>query len=439
MPEGGPEQVAAALEERELLEPLVESQTRVIVPRRGKVFEEDGTCKVAIIRPCVSRGRRLRGLPPIYTPRMLAENAGVFSGWLMYMDHLTEAMVETMRSRGRSIRELGGRVIESYYDPEFELPDDGDRGYQRGAVIGRVLPQPPVRAMLEADPDILHVSINAFPKAARKGAAPWDPSVEGMIIEGIRKTPEGSVDWVPRGGAGGRVLQEDDKLAVCLLEAFYDADVSEEQMPEFRNMTLQQLREAVASENPALAEEAGLIRSDAPPAPVRGGLTEADLERVLEEREAQLREEFEERILEEERRREVEVQEALSFRDDLRSRADHAQRLIKAAGLPTRWTEDLVRRYSVLPSGPSQALLVEADGEDAMGVLTERVHADIAHARDLLAEASGIPAVTGLGGAPSGPVTSGKRRGNAFRDFLSEGGTSVTDEDVENMVREGVN
>jgi hypothetical protein len=132
----GEEVEETPLTEEELQDagPIVEaSGPRLIIPRRGKVFEEDGTCRIAVIRPCVSRGRRLgpSKLPPIYTPRMLAENASVFGGWLMYADHLAEEMVEwkgrriplaeamvgLLQERQRSIRELGGRLVESWYDP----------------------------------------------------------------------------------------------------------------------------------------------------------------------------------------------------------------------------------------------------------------------------------------------------------------------------------
>lgn len=212
------------LTEAEILEasPLVEeSAPRVLVTRRGRVFDADGTVGIAIIRPCVSRGKRLRGLPPIYTPEMLAENAGVFAGWLMYADHLSEAagdappdetvseeVLRLLEAKGRSVRDLGGRILSSRWDPRFRAPYDDEYGYRPGAVVGRALPQPFIREMIEADPELLHVSINAYPKGARPGAAPWDRSQRGMLVEGILTRPPGSVDWVPRGGAGGRVLRE---------------------------------------------------------------------------------------------------------------------------------------------------------------------------------------------------------------------------------------
>jgi hypothetical protein len=383
---------------------LIEGESRIIIPKKGKVFEADGTCKVAIIRPCVSRGRRVRNLPPIYTPEMLAENAAVFNGWVMYMDHLTEGIVELMEKKGRSIRELGGRVVESFYRPDHRGADDDDYGYRPGAVVGRVLPQPPVRAMLEADPEILHVSINAYPKAVREGVAPWNPSLKGMLIEGIRRRPEGSVDWVPRGGAGGRVLQEWEEAAVSLLEAYYDSEREDNDMPNWKNMNAEQLTEALQKENPELAKELGLAEGrtttvTVPATPATTGLTQEELQRALQEQRDALVSEFETKLEERDQLVEEEVESLLSERESARAHERIARKLIKDAALPARWTEDLYRRYAVLPSGPSPALLTEAAGDQsAEDVLVESVKADITHARELIAESGGSPMVGGLGG-----------------------------------------
>jgi hypothetical protein len=200
----------------------------VVVPRRNgrrrSPFEwagqtRKGTVKIAIIRPCVSRGKRIRGLPPIYTEEMLEANAGVYTGWLMYMDHLTgrlrEAVAEYVQEApGRSVRDLGGRILRSWWDPGYEASWDADRGYRRGAVLAEALPQPPVRAIIEADPEILNVSHNCHPTGAVVGTR-WGQ--KGAIIEGIRREPEGSVDWVPRGGAGGQLAEADEATMIGAL------------------------------------------------------------------------------------------------------------------------------------------------------------------------------------------------------------------------------
>ena len=178
------------------------SQARVVVPKKGRVFDADGACRVAIIRPCVSRGKRLRGLPPIYTGQMLEANSGIWANWLMYMDHLTEAMTEAVRRRGRSIHDLGGRILESSWNPTFRGADDDDFGYQPGATIGRVRPRKAIREMIEDDPELLHVSINAFPT---------DHPSEHAAIQEIAESAGARVavsTHVADGGEGARELAQ---------------------------------------------------------------------------------------------------------------------------------------------------------------------------------------------------------------------------------------
>jgi len=265
---------------------LVESETRVIVPSSGRMFDADGRMKVSVIRPCISKGRRLRGLSPIYTPQMLEANAAVFTGWPMYQDHLMEQAVEdlaeellemggedllaSLQERARQIKDLGGRVVESYWNPDLTFPDDADYGFQKGGVEAIVIPQPGIRKMLEADPEILNVSINAYPTGGKAGTTPWGGE-RGLLIEGIRRKPMGSVDWVFRGGAGGRpLLQESSderRRAAVVLEGAYDYDHDESdlenkgdrEVKKLSEMTPDELREHLSNEGashliPALAE-----------------------------------------------------------------------------------------------------------------------------------------------------------------------------------------
>jgi hypothetical protein len=425
---------------------------RLIVPKKGKVFEEDGTCKVAIIRPCVSRGRRIRGLPPIYTPSMLAENASVFSGWLMYMDHLQEevmvegvsmplleAIAEAMAKRQRSIKELGGRVTASHYDPELVFEDDDSYGYQKGGVVGRALPRRVVREMLEDDPQLLHVSINAYPRGVKPGVAPWDASARGMLIEGIRGKPAGTVDWVPRGGAGGRVLQELEVVLERLAETVPTVSPEGRSYPSdamrLADLNRDQLVAKLRAENPELAEELGLQESSGsgggtrtvttPPAGGSGGISQEELDRRLAEQRDTLLAESEGTI-------EERATELIQERAVLQGLAEKAQVQIKASGLPADFQSDLLRRWSLLPSGPTAALgripsLQEADGSKSVEELLESaVKADLDHAGRLIEAARGGsgPRVRGLGGGNGGAEHGGRRRPahNAFRDFLRESG-----------------
>lgn len=447
--------------------PLVESPPdggggmRVVVPQKGSVFREsDGAVKVAIIRPCVSRGKRIRGLPPIYTQEMLAENAGVFKNWLMFQDHLTPAMIEALKGGGRSVRDLGGRLVETWYDPQFRMPDDDDYGIREGAVVGWALPQPGTKAMIEADPEILRTSINAFPKAARKGFAPWNREVQGYLIEGIRPRPEGSVDFVIRAGAGGRVLREDEQLAVSVLESLYSAD---NEMPErnvdISKMTAAQLREHLQENAPSLLEELGLSEGGAGgggPAPAKTTFSLDDVKNLLAEQEQRLSVSFTEKLTEHSDAVEERAQELLEERAEASDLAEHAAELIEASGLPIEWQVDLKRRYAVLPSGPTPALQVEEKQVAVEGggtktltkreVIAESVDADVKHAQQLIESASGRPRVHGLGGGSGDGPAGGAPAGNSlFRDWLKESSPELFEEDgslkedsLKSMVREGV-
>ena len=262
--------------------PIVESGAAVVAPARAgrekDLFEWDGqtregTVKLAVIRPCVSRGKRIKGLPPIYTQEMLGANAPVYSGWLMYLDHasrrLREALEEVLVEPGvrdaireavaeaglaegsRSVLELGGRILHSWWDGSYTAGWDEERGYRAGAVMAEALPQPVTRAMLEADPGILNVSHNAWPSG---GVVGTEYGKKGVIVEGIRKTPEGSVDWVPRGGAGGSIAESDVELAVSSLRSTY---ASRAMFDLSKAKDAEALIEALKSEAPALLEELG--------------------------------------------------------------------------------------------------------------------------------------------------------------------------------------
>lgn len=415
------------LSESELMEsgPVIEAgPSTVVVPEKGgkkSIFEwpgqtQEGTVKLAVIRPCVSRGKRIRGLPPIYTQEMLAENAGVYSGWLMYMDHLTEAIQEALaelsEGRGRLTSELGGRVIRSWYDPTFSTRSDDGNGYKPGAVVAEALPQPGARAMLEADPEILHVSHNAWPKGAVVGTR-WGQ--KGAIIEGIRSTPEGSVDWVPRGGAGGHVLQEDDRLAVSVLRSHYDARPVSKKLPEIKSR--EQLLESLREENPELLESIGgeaALQERVPEPPATGtALTVEQLTEKLEEQEQR----FNAKIEEQRETAEEAAERLLQERAEAQTLAEYALELIEGAGLPPTYEQDMRIRYSVLPSGPSAALQLaesaaDADEEkDARHFIRESITRDLKHCQKLIEESGGTVRVKGLGATDADPEGEGGGKG----------------------------
>lgn len=445
------------------LSPLIEA-AEVIIPKKGKLFEEktiEGghtvkVAKFAIIRPCQSKGRAIRGLQPIYEPKMLSEHAAVFTGWPMYLDHMSEELAEAisqfLQERGRSIKDLGGRVLRSFYDPTVTMESDEENGYRKGAVVGEIVPQKIVREMLEEDPLALAVSINAWPTKARVGTASWNSSLKGAVIEGIRSKPMGSVDFVPRGGAGGRILSEEEiAREVSLLESAYTAARDDEQPTrkerpvkkklsemsekEIAALTPEGLAEALREENPTLAESLaeGNGNGNGNGASTDKPLTQADLDRALNEQRTALVEEF--------GSTEEAAEEMVEERMEYRELAEHAKSEInklQKAGLPAEYCAEIAKNYIVVNGQPRAGLAVqEREGEDGATlskkeVITESIKADALTACRLIEAAGGTPRVKGLG--PSGKNDDdaddggGKekkktlREGTALYDFMRESG-----------------
>jgi hypothetical protein len=397
-------------------------------PKFGPVFNSDGIGKAALIRPCVSRGKRVKGHPPIYTPTMLEGAAPVFTGWPMYLDHVPPELAAIAAKQGRSVKELGGQVVRPYFEKLFVQEYDADFGYQPGAILAEIWATQYLRGLVGENPNLLHTSIAAWPTSGKVGPAPWNPKIRGMVIEGIRRQPQGSVDFVPRGGAGGRLLlegqeeldpdlrawpeptweAEDVRLVVSLAESFYASGA----MPKpLKEMSRDELIEHLRTEAPQLAGAITIAESAqggggaAPSA--AASLTADDVQRMIREATPgppMSQEDIEASI-------EERVNELAEERDQQRALAGIAAQMIeRAEGIPQTWKADLKARYSMRPDGPSPALLVEADVADdgtelsEEQVLRRNVEASLQHTRDLIAEAQGKPRVRGEGGArPDAP------------------------------------
>lgn len=422
-------------------------------PKLGKVFDDQGLAEAVVIRPCMSRGRRVRGLPPVYTPTMLEANSGVFNGWPMFMDHVPPELVSTMAKHGRSVKELGGQVIKGRWSRDYVHEDDRQYGYQKGATIAQVWGRPLLREMVGENPNLLHTSINAWPTSGKPGPVPWQPKIKGMVIEGIRRTPQGSVDFVVRGGAGGRLLlaeslgegepdwpavgeweEEDKRFVVSLAESFYASrQMTELTLPTKPDELKAWLQEHAPHLVPALQESATL------PAPGNAGGNgnggnggETVTEGISEDRVRELLaeassgqptvDEFEQRLQER-------TTAILLERDEQRELSAAALELIRVAeGIPDSWKADLRTRYSLQKGEASGALLYEsADLTDAENkpltpeaLIESRVKADLLHIRELLAEARGKPRPRGEGARSSsngdGAAAGAGARGGSRRD-----------------------
>ncbi|MCA1571161.1 MAG: hypothetical protein LC798_12760 [Chloroflexi bacterium] len=443
-----------------LADPLSEAPTASIVmpqrrqtdgqvktPKARGAIQESGRVRLAVMRPCVSRGKRLAGLPPIYTPEMLGRNAKVIEGWPMFVGHLAPELMRKIQSVGRSPADMGGRIVESWYDPELRLQEDEQYGYRPGAMVGEAIPYELAEKILERDPEGLHNSINAYPTSARSGTAPWDTGTRGMVVEGIRSTPVGSVDWVVRGGAGGRPydpskLSESERRVVSILESCYLPGAVE---PDLQNMSADQLQEWMQEHRPELLPvlRESLTQAGGSGSGTGGGTGEALTEsRVTEIVTTALQSSGAEQLSEDDIEERVQegIQDAIEERETVRTRHDRAREMISEAlrekTLTPKWGDELRRRYALLPSGPSPALLCEAEVENGIQtktadeVLEARVKADIEHAVEMIREAQGGPTVSGQGGGGGDPTTGG--RGSAGEDplveFLAEAGDDLGDE-----------
>lgn len=390
----------------------------------------DGTIPLVVIRPTVGRGKGRH----LYTAEMLKENSHVFGdqrdaqgnlhrpGWKMFLDHQSEEAKRAAGGLPRSVRDLAGRVIESWWDES--LPADGR--YGQGGVVARVRPTRYVRELIQDDAEILEASINARATSVRpiqhNGQRVW-------LVEGIED--RGSVDFVTEGGAGGRVA--------ALMESVYHDEhaednalldtLSDEELVAKLRKDRPELIEALASEPPAPPVKTDPPKADPPdePVDVLTVLTEAlrsDEGRVL------LREAVGDALSDE---RDLIRAEARADADrviQLHSMEREAHNMIEAAKLSSRWEANLKERFSLSEAGPSYDLDVvdEIDEETrqvtrpAEAILRESVTGAITEARDLISSTGGGTRVRGQGPVQGDGKPDERKRPSLYRDLLQEAG-----------------
>lgn len=421
-----------------------------------------------LLRPCVGKGKGRH----IYTADMLQENAANFSGWRQYIDHLSPEARRAARGLPRSIRDLGGRIVESYWDPN--VPADPKAGFGQGAVVGWSLPTPFIRELAENDPELVEASISANATGVKPtmhdGQRAW-------LVEGIE--PKGSVDWVTEAGAGGKIValmeaaysEEEDGMG--LIEAMTDEEFIayvEETRPHLLEETAApvEVEEAdskgddpdadgedddddddvvamatrLRKKNPKLTEAQATAMAkkalsealnkedddmgDITPAALQEALRSEDLRGAMKELvEAAVAEERE--LIRAEARADAERQ--LTLRD-LR---DEAHKMIQEARLPDAFANRAKAQFTLSDDGPSKQLDVvdEVDDEGkvtktARTKLQEAATAAIADQRELLAAANPTR-VTGQG--PANAARSGedgeapkKGEGTFYASVLQEAG-----------------
>jgi hypothetical protein len=393
-------------------------------------LQPDGTVVLDLLRPCTGRGRGRH----LYKAEMLRENAHKLSGWKMFVDHESDEARRKAGGLPRSIRDLGGRIIESFWNPD--VPADRATGFGQGAVQGKVRPTRFVRELIEDDPELVECSINSNATGVKPGVDEGGRRV--WIVEGIQD--RGSVDWVTEAGAGGKVAS--------LMESVYNDQHAEEDAV-LESMSDQEVRQYIERERPDLLEamdggndeddeefqnlvkkftDNGMPLPAAKKAARRAlsrrktkakGLTESDhdegdaeveitaeaLREALDTDEGRdvllglIREQAQddlrslvEAALDEERdliRREAQAQ--AERQNDLRDMRDLAHERIAAAKLPDKFADRAKSRFALVEGVPTDDLDqiddVDDDGEvskSASDKLTEAVDAVVAEQRDLV-------------------------------------------------------
>lgn len=421
---------------RERVERLLEANPNV---------PDAGLVPIYIIRPGIGRGKGKH----LYEADMLARNAGVFKGWRQYTNHLSESARKALGGLPRPVQDLGGRLVESWWDPA--VPADQARGHGQGAVVGLSRPVPYIRELIDSDPGLIEASI-----AARAGAVhPRQVGGERVwVVESIEN--KGSVDWVTEAGAGGRVASlieahyDDEVEDMSLLESLSDDDVLDHikaERPELaallnieeagdgedsseeedddgfegrvkalmkkglnRKMAERAARRAMEAEEGRSSEESADTEEDDVPLTaetLREALSTDEGQELLEEllgpmievRAGQLLNEtlpdkIEEALAEERELLMIEARADAERQIQLRDLRDEAHRMVAESKLPLEFQAEVKAKFDITENGPTQGLdvLDEMDGEGnvtktAQAVLTEAVEAEIARQRTLLAAA----------------------------------------------------
>jgi hypothetical protein len=452
---------------------LVETRVQRLVDR-GLSLEEATASEEAerskllplhILRPCLGKGRGRH----VYEATMLQENAEKFSGWRQYIDHLSPEAKRAARGLPRSIRDLGGRIVESYWDPN--VPADTSRGFGQGAVVGWSLPTPFIRDLAENDPELVEASISAsatgVQPVTRDGQRAW-------LVEGIEDN--GSVDWVTEAGAGGRIVELMEaayQQGEGLLEAMSDEEFItyvEELRPHLlteveveveeqdaepdtdtgsseeleaaiqklmkRNPRLTRAQaEAMAKRSLSLSEATeGEDTMGITPESLQEALRSDDFREVLDEIvEQRARSLVEAAVADERDLIRAEVRADADRQLDLRDLRDAAHRQIDEAKLPDAFAERARARFDLGENGPTPELDIVDDVDDegqvtksARDKLQEAVSAAVTDQRELLAS---VRPTRVVGQGPASPAKDGedsesshKGDGVLYASMLQEAG-----------------
>lgn len=423
---------AAAVVNREALQ-LHESISLAVEEGATTIFDEDGCVPIHIIRPGIGKGRGRH----LYEAAVLKRDAHKFTDWRMFVDHQSPEARRAAGGLPRSVRDLGGRIVEAWWDPA--VPANPAKGHGPGAVVGRAKPVPFVRDLIENDPGLIEASISAqatgvHPVKHSSGQRVW-------AVEGFQD--RGSVDWVTEAGAGGRVAP--------LLEASYSSEEAVE-MALIESMSDDELRDYIAEVRPTLtvtaAPEGGKETITESEEDKMANLTPEALQEALSAHPEVLIEALQgtdvlesyidgrvaTAISEEKAANDAERDAVINRRLELRDLADTAKSLISESKLPEGvWQDGLHARFALTEGRtptPELDVVAELDADGAVTKtaaerLTEAVTAAIESEREKLREVAptrvrGQGPTTLKEGEEPKPTDKGTGEQPLWRTMLSE-------------------
>lgn len=354
---------------------LSESISLAIEEGATSIFDASGCVPVHIIRPGVGKGRGRH----LYEAGMLSRNAHKFEGWRMYVDHQSPEARKAAGGLPRSVRDLGGRIVEAKWDAS--VPADPVRGYGQGAVVGRARPVPFIRELIENDPALIEASISA----SATGVKPVNHDGQRVwMVEGI--SDRGSVDWVTEAGAGGRVAplieasySSEEAVEMALLESMSDEEVTAFLRESRPHLVVTEAEvEAEVEDNKdeksklneseeddmALTPEALQEALAAHPEVLVSVLNETNLAEIIDAR-------VEEALSAEREIASAERDAHIARQWELRDLSDTARKLITESKLPDTWQESLSTRFSLREDRTPTPELDVVDDVDDDGKLTK--------------------------------------------------------------------
>lgn len=400
-------------------------------PGGDGVFNPDGTVNVAILRPCDGRGPGGR----IYPAKTLQEAAPSFSGLPSYLNHEDPRARRAAAKMRRGPDELAGELRETVWDPAFTTPEDQQKGYLPGGIVGKFMPASDlVEGLIRRIPKQMKLSINT--QAGKMSRAKRADGSPGWLVESIANDPQtSSVDLVTAAGAGGGVLS--------LVESIYDASNETTGLAALAELDDTRLVEWLQANRPTVLTTTGgaddmNLQEALQSEEVKGYIATQINEGIAAAIPALLTGEHGTALRESVR---DEVRDELGQTSRLRGLHLEATRLIEAAPLTPAAKTNLLQDFGLIDNdddtvtpGRSLALIeavIDANGavtKTAKAVLKDSIDAEVARMRNVLREAAPtIPIAPGGGsGSETTPTAAFGGEGSGWAARLRAKGLDPT-------------